>query len=300
MSMGLVDTMMVGPLGPAAIGAVGTGSMLYLAVMVVGIGMLLALDTFVSQSFGAGRIDECHRWLFAGMQLAAVLTVVLTGLSFALVAALPAFGLHPDVLAYLTPYMIAPDVVDAAAAGVRGVPPLPPGDAHRPAGDVRAGRREPRECGGELGADSRPARHSGAGRGRRGVRDGGVARGDGGVSVSRDRASRARAPSGLHDVPFAFDPARMWRIVRLGVPAAGQMLLEVGVFAAASALAGRIAPAAVGGAQDRPEHRRLHLHGAVRVQHRRRRCAWATPSAGATAGARGRRLGRDSARAGAA
>jgi len=52
-------------------------------------------------------------------------------------------------------------------------------------------------------------------------------------------------PSGLRDVPFVIDPARMWRIVRLGVPAAGQTLLEVGVFAAASALAGRIAPAAV-------------------------------------------------------
>jgi MATE family multidrug resistance protein len=36
----------------------------------------------------------------------------------------------------------------------------------------------------------------------------------------------------------------MWAIVRLGLPAAGQILLEVGVFAAASALAGRIAPAA--------------------------------------------------------
>jgi MATE family multidrug resistance protein len=47
--------------------------------MVVGIGTLLALDTFVSQSYGAGRIDECHRWLFAGMQLAVVLTLVLTG-----------------------------------------------------------------------------------------------------------------------------------------------------------------------------------------------------------------------------
>ncbi|HEX5071212.1 MAG TPA: MATE family efflux transporter, partial [Vicinamibacterales bacterium] len=59
-SMGLVDTLMVGRLGAAAIGAVGTGSILYMAVMVVGFGTLFALDTFVSQSFGAGRIDECH------------------------------------------------------------------------------------------------------------------------------------------------------------------------------------------------------------------------------------------------
>ena len=34
----------------------------------------------------------------------------------------------------------------------------------------------------------------------------------------------------------------MWRIVRLGLPAAGQNLLEVGIFAMASALAGRITP----------------------------------------------------------
>src|ERR1051325_1155905 len=104
-SMGLVDTLMVGPLGPAAIGAVGAGSILYIAVMVVGFGTLLALDTFVSQSYGAGRIDDCHRWLFAGIQVAAVLSVVLTGVSFGLVAALPWFGLHHDVLALLRPYL---------------------------------------------------------------------------------------------------------------------------------------------------------------------------------------------------
>jgi MATE family multidrug resistance protein len=54
-----------------------------------------------------------------------------------------------------------------------------------------------------------------------------------------------RRPSGLHDVPFRIDVTRVWAIVRMGLPAAGQLLLEVGVFAAASALAGRIAPAAV-------------------------------------------------------
>ena len=44
--MGIVDTMVVGPLGPAAIGAVGTGSTMFFAVMVLGIGTLFALDTF--------------------------------------------------------------------------------------------------------------------------------------------------------------------------------------------------------------------------------------------------------------
>jgi len=51
-------------------------------------------------------------------------------------------------------------------------------------------------------------------------------------------------PSGLHDVPFVWDGRRVWKLFRLGWPAAMQITLEVGVFAAASALAGRIAPLA--------------------------------------------------------
>src|SRR5436305_11560776 len=71
MTMGIVDTVIVRALGPAAIGAVGTGSTIFLSLMVLGIGTLLALDTFVSQGFGAGDIPACHRWLSAGVQLAA-------------------------------------------------------------------------------------------------------------------------------------------------------------------------------------------------------------------------------------
>ena len=61
------------------------------------------------------------------------------------------------------------------------------------------------------------------------------------VVVSRER----RRPSGLRDVPFVIDVARMWDLLRLGVPAAMQVTLEVGVFAAASGLAARITPLAV-------------------------------------------------------
>jgi MATE family multidrug resistance protein len=58
------------------------------------------------------------------------------------------------------------------------------------------------------------------------------------------RRERAR-PSGLHDVPFRWDPTRMWQLVRLGMPAALQVTLEVGVFAVAAGLAGRISPTAL-------------------------------------------------------
>ena len=71
--MGIVDTIMVGRLGPEAIGAVGVGSSLFFALAVFGLGLMLGLDTQVSQAFGARRLDECHRWLYHGLALAALL-----------------------------------------------------------------------------------------------------------------------------------------------------------------------------------------------------------------------------------
>jgi MATE family multidrug resistance protein len=243
--MGIVDTVIVGPLGPAAIGAVGTGSTMFFAVMMLGIGTLFALDTFVAQSFGAGRIDDCHRWLIAGLQLAAVLSVVLVALGLGVVAGLPAAGMHPEVLVLLQPYLthllwsvpfllvftvlrrylqamnvvrpiliavIATNIINAGANwvfvyGYLGVPAM--GVVGSAYATLAA-----RVClAGMLWM----------------------------VVVSRER----RWPSGLHDVPVAWDPARAWQLVRVGFPAALQVTLEVGVFAAAAALAGRISPVAV-------------------------------------------------------
>ena len=55
MFMGVVDTLMVGRVAPEAIGAVGLGSILYFSAAIFGMGLLLGLDTFVSQSYGAGN-----------------------------------------------------------------------------------------------------------------------------------------------------------------------------------------------------------------------------------------------------
>src|SRR5687767_16011598 len=69
-AMQIVDTLMVGRLGPDAIGAVGLASSLFIAVGVFAMGLLLGLDPLVAQAFGASRIDECHEWLVAGVWLA--------------------------------------------------------------------------------------------------------------------------------------------------------------------------------------------------------------------------------------
>ena len=47
MAMGVVDTIMVGPLGPEAISAAGVGTSLHLGFNVFGMGMLLGLATIL-------------------------------------------------------------------------------------------------------------------------------------------------------------------------------------------------------------------------------------------------------------
>ena len=70
MTMGIVDTVMVGRLGPEAIGAVGVGSSLFMGVVIFAMGLMLGLDTLVSRAFGAAELEDCHRWLLHGVALA--------------------------------------------------------------------------------------------------------------------------------------------------------------------------------------------------------------------------------------
>lgn len=105
MSMGVVDTIVVGDLGPVAIGAVGIGSILFLALAVFGMGLLLGLDTLVSHAFGAGRLEECHRWLLNGVALSLISAPVLTVVAFVGIRWLPAWGLSAPVLALTEPYL---------------------------------------------------------------------------------------------------------------------------------------------------------------------------------------------------
>ena len=86
MCMGLVDTLMVGrmPNSADAIGAVGLGSLLFTAVAILGMGIMFGLDTLVAQAFGAGRIAgdlaDCHRALWSGVYLCLPLGLISTGL----------------------------------------------------------------------------------------------------------------------------------------------------------------------------------------------------------------------------
>jgi MATE family multidrug resistance protein len=96
-AMGIVDTIMVGRLGPEAIGAVGISSAAYYAPALFGIGILLGLDTVVSQAWGRRDFEVCHRWLAQGVYL----VVSYTPFAMLGIAAVPLlfhrFGINPAV-----------------------------------------------------------------------------------------------------------------------------------------------------------------------------------------------------------
>ncbi len=107
MAMGVVDTIMVGPLGPTAIGAVGVGNAVFEVTGLFGIGLLLGLDTLVSQAYGAKRRQDCDRWLWHGFYLALVAAVFLMGLVVAVGPKLRAIGIQPGVFEVAMPYVYA-------------------------------------------------------------------------------------------------------------------------------------------------------------------------------------------------
>jgi len=104
-AQGIVDTIMVGKLGPAAIGAVALGNAVYFVPALFGMGLLLGLDTLVAQAYGRHDHDECHRWLAQGVYLACIVTPPLMLLLFLASFAFERFGISPEVAAPAAGYL---------------------------------------------------------------------------------------------------------------------------------------------------------------------------------------------------
>ncbi|MGA2429067.1 MAG: MATE family efflux transporter [Candidatus Acidiferrum sp.] len=106
MSMAIVDTMMVGrlPNSATAMGAVSLGSSVFIVLGLFGGGMLLGLDTLVSQAFGAGKREDCHRSLINGIYLSVALTPVLAAPVWLLPRLLNSVHVSPDIFGLAVPY----------------------------------------------------------------------------------------------------------------------------------------------------------------------------------------------------
>ena len=249
MSMGMVDTIMVGRLGPAAIAAAGMGSGVFTAIVIFGMGLMLGLDAFVSQAHGAGDERECLLWLHQGVWLACSVAPIAMGLTWFVYGTLDHWGLHPETRGLVGPYMrvialgalplllyaafrrylqgmhlvrpimialVTANVINAAANwvliyGNLGMPAL------GVAGSAWATNAARVYMAAFLYAAIRLEHH------RRGHRH--------------------------PKVSLRFNTARIRRLIGLGFPAASQVALEVGVFALATALAGRLDPVSSGSHQ---------------------------------------------------
>ena len=107
MAMGVVDTIMAGPLGAAAVGAGSLGAMMFFPIAICGTGLLLGMDTLVAQAFGRGDLRDCRRTLVNGVWLGAALSPLLVLVLWATIPLLRAVGTNPRALEIFEPYLKA-------------------------------------------------------------------------------------------------------------------------------------------------------------------------------------------------
>jgi MATE family multidrug resistance protein len=245
MAMGVVDLIMVGRLGTEAIGAVGVANILYFSVVVVGIGFLVGLDTLISQAFGAGRVGDCHRWLVQGCYLALAISPPSIELILLMTPHLGGWGIAPGVarlagtylpvLAWSTPplliffalrrYLQSMSLVRAITVTLLAT------NVVNFAGNWLL-------IEGRLGLP------------RLGVAGSAWSTGLSRLAMMLMLLAYAvwhsrRNRTGLAETPWTIDWRRQAQLLKLGLPVAAQLGLEVGVFTIAAVLAGRLGATAL-------------------------------------------------------
>jgi hypothetical protein len=87
----------------AAIGAIGIGNVVFIAVEIVGVWLLLGLNTVVSKAVGAGGIDRSLRALVRGLYLVLTLSPLLMAVVRFGAGELGVLGIDPAVLPLRSP-----------------------------------------------------------------------------------------------------------------------------------------------------------------------------------------------------
>jgi len=254
MSMGVVDTLMVGRLPDSAvsIGATGLGQSLYHAVVIFGEGLLLGMDTYLAHAHGREDARDAGHTLFNGLVLGFVLAPVLMFAVSFWPDLIEHFGVSPNLTGPMRPFLSAlnwgtlplllyfPLRRYLQAANVA----VPIMFAQVSANVVNA-----------LGDWVLIYGHWG-------FRAHGITGSGWSTCLARIYMvlvlavtlawveSKGRSSRGSHWIYWLrIDIARMWALLKLGIPAASQILLEIGAFATATALCAKLGPVALSGHQ---------------------------------------------------
>jgi MATE family multidrug resistance protein len=247
MTMAIVDTMMVGRQANSAvaIGAVSLGSILFNSAAIFGTGLMLGLDTLVSHSYGAGDVEDCHRSLVNGVYLSLAITPVLMGVIRLFEPLLRSLDIQASVLQQAIPYLRTLNwgtlplllyfVFRRYLQGMNLAKPvmfaLVSANLVNLAGNWAL-------VYGHLGF--RAMGTVGSGWSTCGARTYMMA-----VLLAYAVYYDHRNKTGLRNAARLPNMPRVWRLVYLGLPAATQFGLEVGVFAVATALIGRLGAVAL-------------------------------------------------------
>jgi MATE family multidrug resistance protein len=249
MSMGVVDTIMVGrlPNSAVAIGATGLGQSLYNSVAIFGGGLLLGMDTFVAQAHGRDDIRDARHSLVNGFVLALALTPILMLLVSFWPMLMRRFGVSSELIQPMQPFLQALNwgtlpllcyfALRRYLQAVHVVNPimfaLVSANVVNLVGDWAL-------IYGRLGFPGMGITGSGWSTC--------VARIYMALVLLITLAyieSKRSLPDGMPAV--GIDLQRVWALLTLGAPAATQILLEIGAFSAATALIAKLGPVPLSG-----------------------------------------------------
>jgi multidrug resistance protein, MATE family len=253
MSMGVVDMIMVGrlPNSAVAIGATGLGQSLYHVVAIFGSGLLLGMDTFVAHAFGREDLHDARGTLLNGLVLALLLApVLMIAVSF-WPELMQRFGISVELVGPMRPFLMALNWGTLPLLGYFALRrylqavnvALPIMFALVSANLVNA-----------FGDWVLIYGHLG-------FRAQGVVGSGWSTCFARiymllvlaitlimvESKRRIAAPDAHWLNGLTVDGSKIWALIKLGAPAAGQILLEIGAFAAATALCARLGPVPLSG-----------------------------------------------------
>ncbi len=106
-SLGFIDTVMVGRLGGLSLAGVALGSAVFFPLFLICMGFIAAVSPMVSQSFGAGREAEIGPTVRQGLWLATMLAVLSLMLVFNVEPLLRGMGQEDEVVDLATGYLHA-------------------------------------------------------------------------------------------------------------------------------------------------------------------------------------------------